>query len=89
MNGIDYDVVGDYTLEDKLFSWESTIDVISWNALSGIDALNEECKDLHTGADGESKLWSEVACSPSWHYFLDYTQAFIFPILSEIRFQEM
>ncbi len=61
MNGIDYDVVGDYTLEDKLFSWEATIDVISWNALGGIDALNEECKDLHTGADGESKLWSEVA----------------------------
>jgi polyisoprenoid-binding protein YceI len=63
MNGISFDVEGDYTFEDGKFSWSSTIDVSSWNGMPGIEALNTECKDLHTGDDGVSKLWSEVALS--------------------------
>lgn len=63
MNGITIDVNGDYTYEDGKFSWVSSINVSSWNAMSGIEALNEECSDLHTGDDGVSKLWSEVSLS--------------------------
>lgn len=60
MNAIDVDVVGDYTLVDGKFSFKSTIDVASWNALPGLELLNEKCKDLHTGEDGVSKTWQEV-----------------------------
>jgi polyisoprenoid-binding protein YceI len=63
MNGVDFDVKGTYTLEDLVFSFKASIDVASWNGVSGIEALNAVCKDLHTGADGVSKLWSEVALS--------------------------
>jgi polyisoprenoid-binding protein YceI len=63
MNGISVDVEGDYTLVDGKFSFTTSIDVSAWNALSGIEALNEVCKDLHTGDDGVSKTWSEVALS--------------------------
>lgn len=61
MNSITIDVDGEYSLVDGDFSFVATIDVIKWNGMSGIDALNEVCKDLHTGADGVSKLWSEVS----------------------------
>lgn len=38
----------------------STIDLVSWKAEEGVTALNEVCKDGHTGADGVSKLWPDV-----------------------------
>lgn len=63
MNGVTFDVKGTYTLEDTDFSFKATIDVAAWNGLPGIEALNTVCKDLHTGEDGVSKLWSEVAIS--------------------------
>ena len=63
MNKIKKDVVGKYTLEDGVFDFTATIDVLTWNAGSGITTLNTECKDLHTGTDGKSKLWSEVELS--------------------------
>lgn len=61
MNGVSVDVEGDYTLVDGKFSFNTSIDVSAWNGLLGIEALNTECKDLHTGDDGVSKTWSEVA----------------------------
>ena len=60
MNGISKDVKGDYTLNAATFVFRASIDVLDWNAGGGIEALNTICKDLHTGADGVSKLWSEV-----------------------------
>ncbi len=60
MNNLSKDVEGTYTLEDGKFSFHATIDVLKWNASEGIQTLNTACKDLHTGADGKSKLWSEV-----------------------------
>lgn len=63
MNGMKQDVVGDYTLEEGKFSFNATIDVMKWNGGAGITALNTACKDLHTGTDGKSKLWSEIELS--------------------------
>ncbi len=63
MNNMKQDVIGDYTLEEGKFSFTSTIDVMKWNAGKGIESLNTACKDLHTGTDGKSKLWSEVDLS--------------------------
>ncbi len=65
MNGIEVDVEGDYTLEGKVFNYKTSIDLSKWKALEGINKLNSICKDLHTGADGVSKLWSEVTLSLS------------------------
>lgn len=63
MNGITREVEGIYTLENGVFAFNTTIDVADWNAMPGIEALNKVCHDLHTGADGVSKLWSEVDLS--------------------------
>lgn len=63
MNEITVDIEGEYTLNEGDFSFESVIDVSAWNALAGIEALNEACSELHTGEDGVSKLWSEIKLS--------------------------
>lgn len=60
MNNLTKEVIGDYTMEGAKFYFHATIDVVNWNASSGIKELNTACKELHTGADGKSKLWSEV-----------------------------
>lgn len=63
MNGVAKDVVGKYTLEDTHFTFSADINVGEWNALSGIEALNKECKELHTdkaNGEKESKLWPDV-----------------------------
>jgi len=53
-------VTGKYLLDSGSFVLEAKIDVLQFGADSGLKALNEACKDLHTGSDGVSKLWSEV-----------------------------
>jgi hypothetical protein len=63
MNGVSKDVTGEYTLNAGTFVFKAAIDVVDWNAGGGIAALNAICKDLHTGTDGVSKLWSEVDLS--------------------------
>ncbi len=60
MNGIQRDVNATYTLLGTELTLNATIDVNNWDAAKGIEALNTECKVLHTGDDGISKLWSEV-----------------------------
>ena len=66
MNEITKDVEGEYSLEDNKFSFDAEINVLDWEAGNGIDALNKECKDLHTdhaSGDKESKLWPDVTIS--------------------------
>lgn len=63
MNGITKTVPGTYTLDDVHFSFKATINVMDWDAISGIDALNAQCIENHTGEDGVLKLWSEVDLS--------------------------
>ncbi|TNE55591.1 MAG: YceI family protein [Bacteroidetes bacterium] len=63
MNGVTKDVQGTYEMHANDFAFTASIDVSDWNAIPGIEALNKICKDLHTGADGVSKLWSEVGLS--------------------------
>lgn len=71
MNGVKADIEGDYTFEDGKFSFNTSVDVSIWNALIGIKTLNDACYDLHTGDDGVSKLWSEVALSFSTQFLSD------------------
>lgn len=67
MHNISFDVVGDFSMNSDSFSFDASIDVVNWNAMSGIQALNKVCFDLHKGDDGVSKLWSEVAISFKGH----------------------
>lgn len=63
MNEMPLEIEGNYELNVGIFTFDTTIDLALWNAISGVDALNTICKDLHTGADGVSKLWSEIELS--------------------------
>lgn len=61
MNGETKDVPFTYTIVNNEFNMQSIIDVNTWNATAALASLNEVCEDLHRGADGISKTWSEVA----------------------------
>ena len=63
MNGISFDVEGDFAMDGENFTYKADIDVQKWNAVSGIAALNTICEDLHTGDDGISVLWQNVDIS--------------------------
>ena len=63
MNGLSVDVPGTFTMDGEDFSFKTEVDVQKWNALSGIEALNTICEDLHTGDDGVSLLWQLVDVS--------------------------
>ena len=49
-----------YLMNGDTLILEGMIDVNAWNGQAGIERLNKECKQLHTGADGVSVLWPEV-----------------------------
>ncbi|PIX14178.1 MAG: hypothetical protein COZ74_03760, partial [Flavobacteriaceae bacterium CG_4_8_14_3_um_filter_31_8] len=61
MNGEVQNVPFTYTILDKTFNMQATIDVNKWNASAALASLNKVCEDLHKGADGVSVTWSEVA----------------------------
>ncbi len=61
MNGETKDVPFTYTIVNNEFNMQSIIDVNTWNATAALASLNKVCEDLHRGADGISKTWSEVA----------------------------
>jgi polyisoprenoid-binding protein YceI len=60
MNGQSHEENASYTLEGTVLTLSATINMAKWEASNAITALNTECKDLHTGDDGISKLWEEV-----------------------------
>ena len=60
MNGITKDLPFTYTLIEKEFKLNATMNLETWNAQKAIKSLNAICKDLHKAADGISKTWNEV-----------------------------
>ena len=61
MNGVSEKVPFKYTIVENTFAMSATMDVSKWNALDALASLNKVCEALHTGADGVSKTWSDVA----------------------------
>lgn len=61
MSEVEKDVDFTYTFEGGVLKLNMEINVEEWNGGPGIASLNEACKDLHTGSDGESKLWPDVS----------------------------
>lgn len=60
MNGESKDVPFTYTIIGKTFNMTASIDINNWKAGEALASLNKVCEDLHKGADGVSKTWSEV-----------------------------
>jgi hypothetical protein len=61
MNGVTEKVAFTYTIAANTFSMKASMDITKWNADEALKSLNIVCKDLHKGADGVSKTWSDVA----------------------------
>ncbi len=60
MNGVSKDYQGSVSAEGAKVEFNTTINLNDFEANYAIDSLNAVCNDLHKGADGISKLWSEV-----------------------------
>ena len=54
----EYEVASKF--ENNVFTINTTIDLAHFNANPAVDALNKACAELHKGADGVSKTWTEV-----------------------------
>ena len=50
-----------YCILENIFILNTSIDLTAWHAEAGIKSLNKICKIEHTGTDGISKLWNDVA----------------------------
>lgn len=61
MNENEQEVEGAYEVDDSgVFNLMVSVDMGAFDGLDAIAALNKVCGDLHTGADGVSKLWPDV-----------------------------
>jgi len=60
MNDVEYANPFVYEQKEGLVKISTKIDLANWNALASVESINEKCLDLHRGADGVSKTWSEV-----------------------------
>ncbi|KXX67255.1 YceI family protein [Flammeovirga sp. SJP92] len=60
MNDVTKDVELVAKADKNVVVLKGSIDMATWDGLGAIDALNKVCYDLHKGADGQSKLWSDV-----------------------------
>jgi len=61
MNAITKDVDLSYFIDGQMLSMDGNIDVSTWNALNALASLHKVCEEKHTGDDGVSKTWSDVA----------------------------
>ena len=61
MNGLSKSLPFNYEVEQDTIHVSATMDLNEWGAQAALESLNEACKVLHTGADGVSKTWNDVA----------------------------
>ncbi|MDF0706134.1 MAG: hypothetical protein VX772_05440 [Bacteroidota bacterium] len=66
MNGVSTELPMEYEItDDNRVNFSGVMDLKEWDALEALASLNEACKILHTGADGVSKTWEDVAIEGS------------------------
>ena len=62
MNGVSKTVPFTYDLAaDGTLSAKASIEMMDFGLQAAFDSIHEACKLLHTGADGVSKTWTDVA----------------------------
>ena len=59
-NGVTNEIGYTYQIKGKKIYLKTGIDLDEWDGSDAVKSLNTECYDLHTGADGVSKLWPDV-----------------------------
>ena len=66
MNGVSKEIPITYTIKEQLVEFSGTLDIINdFNAQTAFESISKACYKLHTGPDGVSKTWSEVAIAAS------------------------
>lgn len=63
MNGMSRELPFTYQVDQDTIRLDATMDLNDWGAQTALESLNEACKELHTGPDGVSKTWNDVALS--------------------------
>lgn len=48
-------------VSETALAFDGTMNLENWDALAAVESINKACEALHTGKDGVSKTWSEVA----------------------------
>lgn len=62
LNGKTANIPMKYTANgDTSASFDGVMNLENWDALGAVASINKACEALHTGKDGISKTWSEVA----------------------------
>ena len=61
MNGLSKTLPFNYEVAQDTIHVSATMDLNDWGAQAALESLNEACKVLHTGSDGVSKTWNDVA----------------------------
>ena len=62
LNGTTANIPLEYQkISDTSYTFKGVMDLENWDALGAVAAINKACEVLHTGKDGVSKTWSEVA----------------------------
>lgn len=59
---LEHEIFGD----DKIL-FNGVMNLENWNAMDAVSSINKACEILHTGNDGISKTWSEVAVKAEVH----------------------
>jgi len=67
-NGMTRAVPMTYALKEGQFVATGGFDLLDFKATQAFDGIHERCKELHKGADGVSKTWSEIALKVSAPY---------------------
>lgn len=66
MNGVSKEIPIVYTVKEQMVEFSGTLDIIDdFSAQKAFESISKACSDLHTGPDGVSKTWSEVAIAAS------------------------
>ncbi|MBD0825137.1 YceI family protein [Aestuariibaculum marinum] len=66
MNGVTKDLPLTVEITDeRRVKMTGTMNLADWDALGALESLNKVCFDLHTGPDGVSKTWEDVAIEVS------------------------
>jgi len=62
LNGETQKIPLEYEMDgDSKITFTGVMELENWNALDAVASINKACEILHTGKDGVSKTWSEVA----------------------------
>jgi len=61
LNGMTKEVKGSLKQKENRLVWNGVLDLGDFDGKNAVDALNAVCKERHTGKDGTSILWPDVA----------------------------